>query len=141
MHLLLLFIFLYHQVNYCHWLFLCFKLLSSIHPSLFHIFGKLYSAVVETLGAIATSGSQAWNADTIAVARSLKLAIIYTQWKFLISFVVSKNGLAYAKAISVSLQSIARTLVRSFEKFLLCNRHSKSLGCSRCSTQGLACGS
>lgn len=39
----------------------------------FHVFGKLYSAVVEILEAIVSSGSQAWNTDTLAVARSLML--------------------------------------------------------------------
>ena len=57
----------------------------------FHVFGMLYSAIVETLETIVSSGRHEWNANTLAAAQSLILAIV--QWEFLIAFVVAKWAL------------------------------------------------
>ena len=79
----------------------------------FHVFGKLYEAVVETLEEIVSPSShQSWNNETIAAANSLKVAI--TQWQFLIGFVVAKKGLEYAKVLTVSLQLRAKDIAKAF---------------------------
>ena len=79
----------------------------------FHVFGKLYVAVVETFEEIVSpSNHQSWNNDTVTAANSLKVAI--TQWQFLIGFVVAKRGLEYAKILSISLQLHAKDIAKAF---------------------------
>ena len=79
----------------------------------FHIFGKLYEAIVETFEEIISpSNHQSWNNEMITSANSLKVAI--TQWQFLIGFVAAKKGLEYAKVLSVSLQLRAKDIANAF---------------------------
>ena len=79
----------------------------------FHVFGKLYEAVVETFEEIVLpSNHQSWNNETIVAANSLEVAI--TQWQFLIGFVVAKKGLEYAKILTVSLQLRAKDIAKAF---------------------------
>ena len=77
----------------------------------FHVFGKLYEAVVESLEEI-VSNHRSWNNETITAANSLKAAI--TQWQFLIGFVVATRGLEYAKILTVSLQMKAKDIAKAF---------------------------
>ena len=79
----------------------------------FHVFEKLYEAVVDAFEEIVSPGNrQNWNNDTISSATSLKIAI--TQWPFLIAFIVAKKGLEYAKVLTVSLQSHSRDIASAF---------------------------
>ena len=79
----------------------------------FHVFGKLYEAIVETFEEIVSpSNHHSWNNETMTSANSLKVAI--TQWQFLIGFVVAKKGLEYAKVLSVSLQLRAKDIASAF---------------------------
>ena len=64
----------------------------------FHVFGKLYEAIVEIFEEIVSPNSpQSWNNETVTTANSLKIAI--TQWQFLIGFVFAKKGLEYASVV------------------------------------------
>ena len=78
----------------------------------FHVFGKLYEAIVEMFEIVSPSNHQSWNNETITSANSLKVAI--TQWQFLTGFVVAKKGLEYAKVLSVSLQLRAKDIAYAF---------------------------
>ena len=81
----------------------------------FNVFGKLYTAVIDTFEEILSqSNHQKWNNNTVTAANSLKVAI--TQWQLLIAFVVAKKGLEYAKVLSVSLQQRSKDITKAFDE-------------------------
>ena len=77
----------------------------------FESFCALFKALVHSFEEIVDPQSN-WSADSTATANGLMLSI--TQFDFLITFVVTKNCLAYIKGLSISLQSRSKDVCEAF---------------------------
>ena len=77
----------------------------------FESFSTLFKALVHSFEEIVDPQSN-WSADTTATANGLMLSIM--QFDFLITFVVTKNCLAYIKGRSISLQSRSKDICEAF---------------------------
>ena len=77
----------------------------------FESFSMLYVALVHCFEEIVDPQSS-WSAENTATADGLLLSI--TQFEFLVTFVITKNCLAYIKGLSISLQSRAKNICQAF---------------------------
>ena len=83
----------------------------------FEALHEFYTATVFCLEAIANSSSSVWNRDTLADANSYLRAL--TEFRFIITLVITKNVLAYTKDLSVKLQGRWQDIARAYKDIKL----------------------